>query len=53
MTLDTLAPEAPFAYSDTPDAVVPPEGAVDTADAVDEKPVDEKPKKAPAKKSAG
>ena len=44
MSLDTLAPEAQSIYSDTPDAVVPP---------VAEDPVEEKPKRAPAKKPAG
>lgn len=43
MSVDTLAPEAPSTYFDTPDPVVPP---------VAEEPVEEKPKKAPAKKAA-
>lgn len=44
MTVDTLAPEAPPTYSDTPDAVVPP-----TAEGL----VEEKPKRTQAKKPAG
>ena len=43
MTLDTLAPEAPPTYSDTPDGVVAP---------VAQDPIDEKPTKAQAKKPA-
>lgn len=57
MTVDTLAPEAPSAASDTPDVsptsvehVSPTEPPADDA-AVVEAPAKEKPKKAPAKKT--
>jgi Family of unknown function (DUF6319) len=44
MTVDTLAREAPSTDSDTPDVLVPVEST---------SPVEEKPKKVPAKKAAG
>jgi hypothetical protein len=52
MSTDTLAPEAPFIGSDTPDAVIPPIGtsAPETASTPE---VAESPKKAAVKKAAG
>jgi len=44
MTLNTLAPDAPPAYADTPDAVDPPAA---------QDPVEAKPQRAQAKKPAG
>jgi hypothetical protein len=54
MTVDTLAPDAPQTYTDTPDFVVPFDDAPEPeAPEVPEAPAAaEKPKKAPAKKPA-